>query len=243
MMFKEFLKIIDEWDQKIILKYNGIGGKPFTYILKTLSFLGRETLWIFLIAFYLFIWYDPYLLSNLGSVFLVGLIIIVIIKKIVDRSRPFDTLEKSELKVLEKKPSSKSFPSWHSYNITAYGLLFGFFFLKSPVITIIMQILALIVSFSRIQLGVHFPSDVIIGYVIGILGCIISVFLIAPIFYMIIEYFEQFALYSIEYKQINSWLFKSIWYIALWVIICIAILLSATFKHIQDKFSRKEMRI
>lgn len=243
MMFKEFLKIIDEWDQKIILKYNGIGGKPFTYILKTLSFLGRETLWIFLIAFYLFIWYDPYLLSNLGSVFLVGLIIIVIIKKIVDRSRPFDTLEKSELKVLEKKPSSKSFPSWHSYNITAYGLLFGFFFLKSPVITIIMQILALIVSFSRIQLGVHYPSDVIIGYVIGILGCIISVFLIAPIFYMIIEYFEQFALYSIEYKQINSWLFKSIWYIALWVIICIAILLSATFKHIQDKFSRKEMRI
>jgi undecaprenyl-diphosphatase len=241
MKFKEFLKIIDEWDQKIILKYNGIGGKPFTYILKTLSFLGRETLWIFLIAFYLFIWYDPYLLSNLCYVFLVGLIIIVIIKKIVDRSRPFDTLEKSELKVLEKKPSSKSFPSWHSYNITAYGLLFGFFFLKSPVITIIMQILALIVSFSRIQLGVHYPSDVIIGYVIGILGCIISVFLIAPIFYMIIEYFEQFALYSIEYKQINSWLFKSIWYIALWVIICIAILLSATFKHIQHKFIRREM--
>ena len=104
-----------------------------------------------------------------------------------------------------------------------------------------MQILALIVSFSRIQLGVHYPSDVIIGYVIGILGCIISVFLIAPIFYMIIEYFEQFALYSIEYKQMNSWLFKSIWYIVLWVIICIAILLSATFKHIQHKFIRREM--
>ena len=241
MVLKDFPKIINEWDQKIILKYNGIGGKPFTYILKTLSFLGRETLWIFFIAFYLFVWYDPYLLSNLGSVFLVGLIVIVTIKKIVDRPRPFDKLEKSELKVLEKKPSSKSFPSWHSYNITAYGLLFGFFFLKSPIITIIMQILAVIVSFSRIQLGVHYPSDVIVGYVIGILGCFFSVFLIAPIFRMIIEYFEQFALYSIEYRQINSLLFNNIWYIVLWVIICIAILLSATFKHIQNKFIRREM--
>jgi membrane-associated phospholipid phosphatase len=242
MVFKDFLKIIDEWDQKIILKYNGIGGRPFTYLLKILSFLGRETLWIFLIAFYLFVWYDPYLLSNLGSIFFVGLFIIVPIKKVVNRSRPFDKLENSELKVLEMKPSSKSFPSWHSYNITAYGLLFGSFFLKSPLITIVMQLLAVIVSFSRIQLGVHYPSDVIFGYFIGILGFSISILFIAPVFQMIIEYFEQFTLHSIEYRQISSFLLKNIWYIMLWVIICIAILLSATYKHIQDKFIRREMK-
>jgi membrane-associated phospholipid phosphatase len=242
MVFKDFPKIIDEWDQKIILKYNGIGGRAFTYILKFLSFFGRETLWIFLIAFYLFVWYDPYLLSNLGSVFLVGLFIIVTIKKVVNRARPFDKLENGELKVLEKEPSSESFPSWHSYNITAYGLLFGAFFLKSPLITIIMQLLAVTVSFSRIQLGVHYPSDVIFGYVIGILGFFISIFFIAPVFQMIIGYFEQFALHSIEYRQVNSFFFKSVWYIVLWVIICIAILLSATYKHIQDKFIRREMK-
>ena len=55
MEFKEFSNRIDQWDQKIILRYNGLGGKPITIILRFISFLGRETLWLFLIGFiYLF---------------------------------------------------------------------------------------------------------------------------------------------------------------------------------------------
>ena len=140
MEFKAFSNRINEWDQKIIVKYNGIGGKPVIYILKFLSFFGRETLWIFLIAFYLFIWYDPFLLANLAAIFLTGLLLILAIKQTVNRSRPFDKLEKDKLKVLEIKPRSKSFPSWHSYNIVAYGLLIGLFFLKSPIMIIIMPV-------------------------------------------------------------------------------------------------------
>lgn len=243
MEFKAFSNRIDEWDQKIIVKYNGIGGKPVIYILKFLSFFGRETLWIFLIAFYLFIWYDPFLLANLTATFLTGLLLIVAIKKTVNRTRPFDKLGKDKLKVLEKKPSSKSFPSWHSYNIVAYGLLIGFFFLKSPTMTIIMQILAVIVSFSRIQLGVHYPSDVIFGYFIGIIGFLLSVLIVAPIFQIIFENFEQFALHTIEYRQFNSMIFENVWYLVLWIVICTAILISATYKDIKDKFIKKEMRI
>jgi len=243
MEFKAFSNRIDEWDQKIIVKYNGIGGKPVIYILKFLSFFGRETLWIFLIAFYLFIWYDPFLLANLTATFLTGLLLIVAIKKTVNRARPFDKLGKDKLKVLEKKPSSKSFPSWHSYNIVAYGLLIGFFFLKSPTMTIIMQILAVIVSFSRIQLGVHYPSDVIFGYFIGIIGFLLSVLIVAPIFQIIFENFEQFALHTIEYRQFNSMIFENVWYLVLWIVICTAILISATYKDIKDKFIKKEMRI
>jgi len=230
MELKEFSNRIDEWDQKIIVKYNGIGGKPVTYILKFLSFFGRETIWIFLIAFYLFIWYDPFLLANLAAIFLTGLLLILAIKQTVNRSRPFDKLEKDKLKVLEKKPRSKSFPSWHSYNIVAYGLLIGFFFLKSPLITIIMQVLAIIISFSRIQLGVHYPSDVIFGYFIGIIGFLLSIYIIAPIFQIIFEYFELFALHTIEYRQFNSMLLENVWYIVLWIIICIVIFLSAIYK-------------
>ena len=240
MEFKVFSNKIDEWDKKVIIKYNGIGGKPVIYILKFLSFFGRETLWIFLIAFFLFIWYDPFLLANLSAIFLTGLLLIVAIKQTVNRARPFDKLEKEKLKVLEKKPSSKSFPSWHSYNIVAYGLLIGFFFLKSPTMTIIMQILAVIVSFSRIQLGVHYPSDVIFGYFIGIIGFLLSVLIVAPIFQIIFENFEQFALHSIEYRQFNSMIFENIWYLVLWIVICTAILISATYKDIKDKFIKKK---
>lgn len=243
MELKEFSNRIDEWDQKIIVKYNGIGGKPVTYILKFLSFFGRETIWIFLIAFYLFIWYDPFLLANLAAIFLTGLLLILAIKQTVNRSRPFDKLEKDKLKVLEIKPRSKSFPSWHSYNIVAYGLLIGLFFLKSPIMIIIMQVLAIIISFSRIQLGVHYPSDVIFGYFIGIIGFLLSVFIVAPIFQIIFEYFEQFALHTIEYRQFNSMIFENVWYLVLWIIICIAIFLSATYKYIKNNFTKKEMRI
>lgn len=240
MEFKVFSNKIDEWDKKVIIKYNGIGGKPVIYILKFLSFFGRETLWIFFIAFFLFIWYDPFLLANFTAIFLTGLLLIVTIKQTVNRARPFDKLEKEKLKVLEKKPNSKSFPSWHSYNIVAYGLLIGFFFLKSPTMTIIMQILAVIVSFSRIQLGVHYPSDVIFGYFIGIIGFLLSVLIVAPIFQIIFENFEQFALHTIEYRQFNSMIFENVWYLVLWIVICTAILISATYKNIKDKFINKK---
>ncbi len=243
MEFKVFSNKINEWDKKIIIKYNGIGGKPVIYILKFLSFFGRETLWIFLIAFYLFVWYDPFLLANFSAIFITGLILIVAIKQITNRSRPFDKLEKEELKVLEKEPSSKSFPSWHSYNIVAYGLLIGFFFLKSPIITLILQILAIIVSFSRIQLGVHYPSDVIFGYIIGVVGFLLSILFVAPMFKIIFENLEKLALHTIEYRQFNSMIFENVWYLVLWIIICTVILISATYKHIKDRIFKKEMKI
>ena len=213
MNFKDLLTKINEWDQKIILKYNGLGGKLVTYILKFISFFGRETLWIFLIFFYLFVWYDPFLLSHISATFLIGLVIIVIIKLIVNRSRPFEELKESKLRVLERKPSSRSFPSWHSYNITAFGLLLGLFFLKSPLFTTVLIILAVLVSFSRIHLGVHYPSDVIFGTIIGIVGFLLSIYLIAPVTQSIFTYFEQLNLSGIEYRQINSMLFQSGWYL------------------------------
>ena len=135
MDLKDFPNRIDKWDQRLIIKYNSLGGKPVTIILKAVSFFGRETLWIFLIAFFLLIWYDPFLLTNLSAVFLTGLLFIAVTKRIFNRSRPFERLGEDRVMVLERKPKSRSFPSWHSYNITAYGLLIGVFFLNSPMLT------------------------------------------------------------------------------------------------------------
>ncbi|MFX1312366.1 MAG: phosphatase PAP2 family protein [Promethearchaeota archaeon] len=239
MELREFTLKIDKWDKRIILRYNGKGGKPILYILKFVSFFGRETLWFFLIFFYIFIWYDPFLFSYISSTFLIGLLFILVIKQIVNRARPFEKFNQIELKVFERKPTSKSFPSWHSYNIVSQGLLFGLFFLRSPLITILIIVFSIIVSFSRIQLGVHYPSDVIAGFCIGIIGFFLSIYIISPIFLNTIIYLEQFITYEIQYRKINSWLYEKIWYLLLTILIFCILLLIAIYKKVKEIIKTK----
>lgn len=242
MEIKEFSNKIDRWDQRIILKYNGLGGKSLTYILKFISFFGRETIWISLIAFYLFIWYDPFLFSYMGTTFLFGLVIIATIKQIVKRSRPFERFDENKLIVLERKPASRSFPSWHSYNIVSQGLLVGLFFLRSPLITSLILLFAIVVSFSRIQLGVHYPSDVIFGFFVGLIGFLLSIYFFAPIVLVIITYFEQLMINEIQYQQVNLMLYKNVWYLLLVIIVFCGIFLTAIYKMIKDYFKKSSLK-
>lgn len=231
----DLINRVDEWDKKIISKYNGIGGKPLTYFLKFVSFFGRETIWLALMAFFLFIWYDPFLLSYISVTFLIGLLIIAPIKKLFERSRPFEEIPKIE--VLEKKPTSRSFPSWHAYNVVSQGLLFGYI-LNSFFITVLLIIFAMIVAFSRIQLGVHYPSDVIAGFIIGIFGFFLSVFLFSPLFLNMIRFFEQYINYEIQYYRINPWLFVNILYIMLCIGIFSLIGFISSYKHLKDFYKK-----
>ena len=120
---------IDKWDKKEVIKINGVGGKNLTLFLKFVSFFGRETIWIFLIAFLLFIWYDPQSFSYIGITFLNGIWINLSVKNFVNRQRPFESL--NDINVLGRRPSSRSFPSWHVYNTTSQGLVIGLL-LQSP---------------------------------------------------------------------------------------------------------------
>jgi len=233
MESKNIFNKLNNWDQKVILKYNGIGGNLFTKFLKIVSFFGRETLWIVLMVFYLFIWYAPFLFSNISTLFLFGVIIIAPIKKSFGRQRPFETLK--DINVLERKPTSRSFPSWHAYNVISQGLLFAYL-LNSIAITIIVSIFAVIVSFSRIQLGVHYPSDVIFGFFIGIIGFLLSTIIVAPILLRIIVFFEQFYGGIIHYHVINPLLFENIGYLILVIGIVTLVILFSIYKRIKEIF-------
>ncbi|MFW9880831.1 MAG: phosphatase PAP2 family protein [Candidatus Thorarchaeota archaeon] len=243
MELKEFSSKVDEWDQKVIIKYNGLGGKPLTIIFRFLSFFGKETLWLCLIAFYLVIWYDPFLLSYISATFLTGLILILLIKQTIKRKRPFERLEEGKITVYERKPSSRSFPSWHSYNIMAHGLLFGIIFLKSPIISVLVLIIVFIVSFSRIQLGVHYPSDVIFGSIFGILGFLLTIYLTGPLIFKLVTYLEQFILVEIQYQQINPLLLNNIGYLFFSLGIFLIIFLLAINKSIIALLKKNKLKV
>jgi len=226
---KNFFNKLNNWDQKIILKFNGIGGKAFTILLKVLSFLGRETIWMFLMVFYLFIIYDPILFSYISSIFVLGVIMIAPIKKFFNRDRPFEALK--DIRVLERKPTSRSFPSWHAYNVASQGFLLAFL-LNSIGIAIIVLIFAVVVSFSRIQLGVHYPSDVIFGFFIGIIGLVMAITILAPVLMIVINFIEQVTEVPIFYQIINHLLIENIFYLFIVITLLIAIIFLAIHKRI-----------
>jgi membrane-associated phospholipid phosphatase len=61
-------------------------------------------------------------------------------------------------------PSSTSFPSGHSGSAAAFAIAVGDVL---PGLGMPLQMAAAVVAFSRIYTGVHYPSDIVAGAVIG----------------------------------------------------------------------------
>ena len=103
----------------------------------------------------------------MSGVALLGSLIINnnIIKNIVQRPRPFVTF--TDLQILIPTPSEFSFPSGHtSSSFAAAGVFYSNLPKKFGVPAVI---LAGLIGLSRLYVGVHYPTDVIAGIIMGIL--------------------------------------------------------------------------
>ena len=84
------------------------------------------------------------------------------LKHLFERLRPCKVLE--NVRLLVHCGSGFSFPSSHATNISAAFTLFIYFYRKYTIIWI--TIIAM-VGLSRVYVGVHYPLDVLGGYVVG----------------------------------------------------------------------------
>lgn len=137
---------------------------PFLTFCTTLGNAGM--IWI-VISLGLCIFPKTRKLGIMGICALLGSLLVnnMFLKNIIDRARPYEVIEGLEL--LIPKPVDSSFPSGHTASSFAVACIL---FRKLPRKWGIWPlILAIIIAFSRLYLGVHFPSDIIFGMISGIL--------------------------------------------------------------------------
>lgn len=92
------------------------------------------------------------------------------IKDIFKMKRPIG--EKGIRTLREQTATGYSFPSGHTQNASSfYGAMA--IYLKKRVMHIIATIMIILVGFSRLYLGVHYPKDVIVGGILGVLTSLI----------------------------------------------------------------------
>jgi membrane-associated phospholipid phosphatase len=92
-------------------------------------------------------------------------LLVEIIKALSDRDRPFLTIEKT--RVIGRREKGDSFPSGHTTQIFFLMTLFIHRFQLGIEESIALIAVAVLVGFSRMYIGVHYPRDVIAGLVLG----------------------------------------------------------------------------
>ncbi len=93
-----------------------------------------------------------------------GVVAYKLLKHSLVRERPFITHDQIECAAA---PLDRySFPSGHTMHAVAFAILFSVYL---PVLAWLMVPFAILVAASRVVLGLHYPSDVVVGALLGAL--------------------------------------------------------------------------
>jgi len=93
----------------------------------------------------------------------INLVVYYALKRGIRRRRPFERCD--DIHACVKVPDAFSFPSGHTQHAFAFALLLSSL---HPGLAPLLWSFAALVGLSRVVLGLHFPSDVVIGALLGL---------------------------------------------------------------------------
>jgi undecaprenyl-diphosphatase len=149
------------FDEQLFLELFRYHPSQWTPLVALVTELGSIIFWA-IVAVGLWAFRKRNLATYLLTAILLGLTIYVAMKYAVDRPRPWQVFPIDPLYHLP----DPSFPSGHSETAFAAAVIIG---LKEKRLMAPMLLLASIIAFSRVYVGVHFPYDVVAGAILGIL--------------------------------------------------------------------------
>ena len=172
---KSVLKKLHEIDTAMCLFMNCQSNhRIIRQFFKAASRLGDGIIWYILMAAFL-------LLDGMEGIKAVshmlifgatGTLVYKIMKRSVSRPRPFQV--NLSIKNKERALDHFSFPSGHTLHAVIFSLIASIYL---PSLFPILISLTVLIGLSRVILGLHYPSDVVVGALIGLLIVKISTFI------------------------------------------------------------------
>ena len=160
-----------QFERDIIVAFQSIATDGLTNFFEALSLLGS---WYgFIVVFLIFLFFSRRFAFYFASTFLGGIAFNYVLKMIIDRPRPYETYSSI---IAFSDAMGQSMPSNHAFCAVVISFFVCFFLVKmldkkwAKVLCIfIMSVIVLLVGFSRMYLGVHYLTDIIAGYSLGVL--------------------------------------------------------------------------
>ncbi len=149
-----------------------------------ITFLGKHQFLVpanlILIFYFLLIRHQNWFSIRIATIALSSLLLMFLLKYLFHRKRP--------LSPLLKAAKGLSFPSGHAIMaVTFYGLLSYILLhtidtgLFKYLLISLLWLLIVLIGYSRVYLRVHYASDVLAGFIIGLLWLFISLFVLQSI--------------------------------------------------------------
>ena len=172
-----FLQSVQNLDGEILLQIQQhLRTDMLTPLMKFVTFLGNGG-WFWILCAVVLLAIPKTRKTGYAAVLslIFGVIVTnLLLKNIVARPRPFAEIE--ALIPLIAKPTDFSFPSGHTTASFAVALVMLRMLPKK--IGIPAVVLAALVAFSRLYLGVHYPTDVLVGFVVALVGSLLAVWIV-----------------------------------------------------------------